>query len=204
MLVIMCIYLLSKDAIRLINFFFLNKPAQPADLSGHLFKKHWKNITLTIIKITLITYTLVLNIYQDVQATDQYGDEVPKPPLYGIYDVTSFVRNKDTIAPLKTDTTRWDKLVISRADMARVILMNDSSKRYGFVIDTVKDTIVMDNKINYDKIRFTYSRPTKNMLLLKGKFKSDSLTISLKRYDLKNFLLINRGFHWINEYPLNR
>jgi hypothetical protein len=203
-LVAMCIYLLSKDAVRLINFFFLNKPASPANLGGHLFKKRWKNITLTTVKYLLIAYTLMLTLYGDIQAIDQYGDAAKKPPLYGIYNVQSFVRNKDTIAPLKTDATRWDKLTISYPEAARVILMNDSSIRYSFVIDTVRDTIMMDSKINYDKIRFTYSKPQNDILLLKGKFKNDSLSITLKKYDLNNFLLLKRGFHWVNEYPFNR
>jgi len=205
MLVVMCIYLLSKDAIRLINFFFLNKPAQPANLGRHLFKKRWKNVTLTTLKYLLLAYTLILTFYGDIRAMSQYGDAAKKPPLYGIYNVQSFVRNKDTIAPLKTDTTRWDKLTISYSGAARLIMMNDSSKRYNFVLDTAKHTIVMNTYADtVNKAYYTYSQPKKDVLLLKGKFKNDSLSISLKKYDLNNFLLLRRGFHWVNEYPFNR
>jgi hypothetical protein len=119
--------------------------------------------------------------------------------------VQSFVRNKDTIAPLKTDTTRWDKLTISYAGAARVIAMNDSSKRYNLVIDTITHTILMntyDDTVN--KAFYRYSMPAKDVLLLKGYFKRDSLNITLKKYDLNNFRLLNRGFHWINESPYNK
>jgi hypothetical protein len=205
MLVAMCLYLLSKDAIRLINFFFLNKAAQPANLGPHTFKKRWKNITLITVKYILVIYTVGMNFYGDVQAMSQYGDKAKKPPLYGIYNVQSFVRNNDSIAPLKTDTTRWDKMSISYSGSARVVMMNDSSKRYNFVIDTVKHTIIMNTYADtVNKAYYTYSQPTKDMLLLKGKFKKDSLNISLKKYDLNKFLLLRRGFHWVNEYPLNR
>jgi hypothetical protein len=204
-LVAMCLYLLSKDAIRLINFFFLNKVAQPANLGPHTFKKRWKNITLTTVKYILVIYTIGMNFYGDVQAMSQYGDKAKKPPLYGIYNVQSFVRNNDSIAPLKTDTTRWDKMSISYSGSARLVMMNDSSKRYNFVIDTVKHTIIMNTYADtVNKAYYTYSQPTKDMLLLKGKFKKDSLNISLKKYDLNKFLLLRRGFHWVNEYPLNR
>jgi hypothetical protein len=204
-LVAMCLYLLSKDAIRLINFFFLNKVAQPANLGPHTFKKRCKNITLTTVKYILVIYTIGMNFYGDVQAMSQYGDKAKKPPLYGIYNVQSFVRNNDSIAPLKTDTTRWDKMSISYSGSARLVMMNDSSKRYNFVIDTVKHTIIMNTYADtVNKAYYTYSQPTKDMLLLKGKFKKDSLNISLKKYDLNKFLLLRRGFHWVNEYPLNR
>jgi len=31
------------------------------------------------------------------------GSKAPKPPLYGLYDVNTFVINKDTLKPLTTD-----------------------------------------------------------------------------------------------------
>ncbi|MEO7214031.1 hypothetical protein [Mucilaginibacter sp.] len=204
MLVLMSIFLLSKDAIRLINFFFLNKPAAPANLSPHTFKKRWKNITLCIIKYVLIIYSVAGNFISDVQAMSQYGDKVKKPPLYGIYIVQSFVRNKDTIAPLNTDTTRWNKLVISYAGNARVKLMNDSTKRYDFVIDTLKHTIVMNTYADtVKKTHFTYQLK-KDTLLMVSTFPKDSLRIRMKKFDLNNFILIKRGFHWVNEVPFNR
>ncbi|MCQ6958143.1 hypothetical protein [Mucilaginibacter aquariorum] len=205
MLVVMCLYLLSKDAIRLINFFFLNKAAQPANLGPHTFKKRWKNITLTTVKYILVIYTVGMNFYGDVQAMSQYGDKAKRPPLYGIYNVQSFVRNKDTIPPLKTDTTRWDKLTISYEGRAKVFMSDDTSRTHDFKIDTLKHTIVMYNYADtVNKAYYTYSQPQKDILQLKGTFKKDSVTINLKKIDLNKFRLINRGFHWVNEYPYNR
>ncbi|TSD65993.1 hypothetical protein FFF34_000920 [Inquilinus sp. KBS0705] len=205
MLTLMCLFLLSKDAIRLVNFFFLNKTAQPANLSPHTFKKRWKNVSLTTVKYLLIAYTLYANISGDISAMSQYGDAAPKPPLYGIYNVQSFVRNNDTIPPLATDTARWHKLTVSYSGGARVIMMNDSIKRYDFKIDTLKHTIVMNTYIDtLTKGYYTYTQPNKDVLLLKGKFHQDSLHIRLNRYDLKNFRLLNRGFHWVNEQAFNR
>ncbi|MBB5395869.1 hypothetical protein [Mucilaginibacter sp. AK015] len=205
MLVIMCLYILSKDFIRLTNFFILNKPASAANLGRHTFKKRWKNLTLCIVKYVLVIYTVVMNFYGDVEAMDQYGDAAKKPPLYGIYNVQSFVRNKDTIPPLKTDTTRWDKLTISYAGRARVIMSDDTSRMHDFKIDTLKHTIDMYSYADTTgKAHYTYSQPSKDVLLLKGTMRKDSISIRLKKYDLQNFRLLNRGFHWINEYPYNR
>jgi hypothetical protein len=55
-----------------------------------------------------------------------------------------------------------------------------------------------------NKAFYRYSMPAKDVLLLKGYFKRDSLNITLKKYDPNNFRLLNRGFHWINESPYNK
>ena len=205
MLVIMCIFLLSKDAARLVNFFFLNKVAQPADLSPHTFKKRWQNITATTVKYALVLFVLYYNVNGDLVAMESYGDAAPKPPFYGIYNVQSFVRNKDTIPPLATDSTRWNKWAVTFSGASRVRFMNDSSKKYNTVLNTGQHTLVMNTYADtLNKAYFTYTEPQKGVLVFKGKFKKDSLQISLKKYDLNKFLLLNRGFHWINEQALNR
>ncbi|PAW93582.1 hypothetical protein CKK33_08775 [Mucilaginibacter sp. MD40] len=205
MLTVMCLFLLSKDAARLINFFILNKPAAPANLTPHTFKKRWANITTTVVKYLLIVYVLAGNLVSDIQAMSQYGDHAPKPPLWGIYQVKSFIRNHDTVPPLTTDTMRWNKLILPYNSTARVIFMDDSTRYYNWKLDTVKHTVVMfPYTDSLNKGTYTYSMPKKDELLLKGVKRSDSLEIWLKKVDLKKFRLINRGFNWINEYPYNR
>lgn len=204
MLVIMSLFVLSKDGVRLLNFFLLNKPAPPANLSDHRFAKRWKNISLTVVKYVLIVYVVGGNLYGDLQGMRQYGDQAPKPPLYGLYDVKSFVRNRDTVAPLQTDTLRWKKLAISYSGSAKLAAMNDSIKWYAFVIDTAKQTIKMTRYgTPADSADFTY-RVHNDMLLLKGKMRGDSVDINLKKFNLQNFRLLNRGFHWVNEQAYNK
>jgi hypothetical protein len=33
---------------------------------------------------------------------------------------------------------------------------------------------------------------------------NDTMQVLLKKKDVKDYLLVNRGFHWVNEYPFNR
>lgn len=204
-LVVMSIFLLLRDAERLINVFFLNKTALPANLSPHLFKKRWKNISLIAVKYLIIAYVLAGNISNDISAASYYGDKAKKPPLYGIYKVESFVRNKDTIAPLTTDTSRWNQLIISYANGAQIKLMNDSSKNVSFKIDTQIHHIVINTYTDtLIRFHFNYSKPQPGVLLLTGKWQRDSLKIKFNRVDETQFLLMRRGFHWVNEYPFNK
>jgi hypothetical protein len=41
-------------------------------------------------------------------------------------------------------------------------------------------------------------------VVLQGTLIADPLIVKLKRIDPAKFLLVNRGFHWINERPFNR
>ena len=202
-LVVMALFLLAPDIRRVINFFFLNKPTQAANISAPVFIKKWKNILLVVLKYALIAYVVIINIQQALSAT--YGDAAPKPPLYGIYNIETFVRNKDTLAPLTTDKTRWAQLMVSYPGYSFIKMMNDSTEGFAFNTDTVAKKIEMFSYGDTTKkSNFVYSIPQKNALLLVGKLNDDSVVIKMSKYDLDNFRLINRGFHWVNEYPFNR
>ena len=204
-LVVMSLFLLANDIHRLVNFFFLNKPTQAAQISAPFFRKKWPNILLAGLKYGLICYVIIANIQQALSGMKEYGDAAPRPPLHGIYNVETFVRNKDTLSSLTTDTTRWHQLMVSYPGFAFIKMMNDTTKGFAFNVDTATKKIEMFSyKDTAKKSNFVYSLPQQNTLLFIGKLNNDSVVIQMKRYDLNNFRLTSRGFHWVNEYPFNR
>ena len=42
------------------------------------------------------------------------------------------------------------------------------------------------------------------LLTLEGNLNQDSLKINLRKVGENQFLLVNRGFNWVNDYPFNR
>ena len=83
--------------------------------------------------------------------------------------------------------------------------MDDSRKSYRIETDTVnqwlkirtpKDTVFVDS--------LKYSLRDIHELQLNGVFQGDTLDVLLKKQPRDSFPLIKRGFHWVNEYPLNR
>jgi len=204
-LVFMSIFLLAKDIHRLVNFFFLNKPTQPANITPPVFRKKWQNILVAVLKYGLICYVIIVNIQQSLSAMKEYGDASPKPPLHGLYSVETFVRNRDTLASLTTDTTRWRQLMVSYPGYAFIKTMNDSTKGFSFNVDTATRKIEMFSYSDTTKrSSFVYSLPQENILMFVGKLNNDSVKIQMKKYDLNKFRLVSRGFHWVNEYPFNR
>jgi len=43
-----------------------------------------------------------------------------------------------------------------------------------------------------------------NELVLEGELRGSPIRTRLRKKDPGTFLLLNRGFHWVNEYPFNR
>ena len=204
-LVIMALFMILKDAKRFSDFFIFNRPAAPADLTPHRFTRRWKNITLGVVKYALIAYTLIFDLYGAVKAEKEYGPKAPKSPLYGLYDIKTFIVNKDTLKPLTTDTVRWNRMAIDFPGYSFIKFMNDSTSYFAFKVDTVKRKIVMNSfKDTVHKYLFTYAQPKKDSLVIKGTYKKDSVKVMFHRSDATKFLLVRRGFHWINEYPYNR
>jgi hypothetical protein len=70
----------------------------------------------------------------------------------------------------------------------------------------MKDKTIVLSKGN-DKnwhARFRFDRPTGNRMSLDGEMDNHSVHMQLQLVDRNGFLLVNRGFHWIEELPFNR
>lgn len=84
--------------------------------------------------------------------------------------------------------------------------MNDSAKGYfSFKPDTTQHIITLTAYADStNKYVFHYRFPKMDSIVLLGAWRKDSLEIHLKVTDWKSLPLVRRGFHFINEYPLNR
>jgi len=49
-----------------------------------------------------------------------------------------------------------------------------------------------------------YARPDPTHLTLEGTFDGKRVEVRTVKRDASSFLLMNRGFHWVNETPYNR
>jgi hypothetical protein len=201
-LITMALFLLSKDIIRLCHFFFTKKIIYPSADTSIRFKKGWKNKALLVAKYAFILYVIVFGLRANFYRTFEDRDSPVKPPLYGIYNVTAFIRNKDTLKPLTTDTTRWSKLIVSAPKgNASIMLMDGSVKAFAFKPRTAEKKIEMYAKPDAtDKYTFTYDLSKDSVLALKGRWRKDSMQITLKQYDMNKFLLINHRFRWILDH----
>lgn len=203
-LMVMGLIVALVDYKRLMSVLVLNKNTMPATVHQPIFQSKRNLYILIGLQVLLVGYMSYSYIDSRLKAQKRYGELRPKPALYGIYNVDKFVKNGQTVPPLTTDTTRWNRLLVNYVGRASIMMMDDSYKRYVVKTDTVKRQMTFSTrKDTVNKYVMKYEQVGKD-LKLQGVLKKDTLDITFKHYPLKNFSLFNRGFRWVNPVPYNR
>jgi hypothetical protein len=202
-LLVFSVFIFMQDWKRLFSVFFTTSSTTGRSFPNY-FEKPAFNIGALVIKVCLICFFLYTNISRAIEMNKTRGPSVKKTALYGIYNVTNIVKNQDTIPLVITDESLWKRVVIQRANYVSAFDMQDKRTRFKLELDTLKNTMTFQKRNDSTDIyNFTYILKD-SILTLEGTYLNDTLRIEAKQYDLKKFLLINRDFHWINEYPYNR
>jgi hypothetical protein len=203
-LFVFSLFLLTRDIRRLALFFFSGNPVSLPVIQNPYSENRKYNIARIIVKVLVIGFVVISTAYQGMEAEKQYGDKAPKPKLWGIYNVETFVLGKDTLPPLMTDTLRWKKFAIANLAQARIYHVNDSIGRYTAKIDTTKHSMILSmGSIEYN---LNYEQKDSVNFRFEGLVQRDSVFITLRKVKFRpeDFRLMGRGFHWINEVPYNR
>ena len=83
--------------------------------------------------------------------------------------------------------------------------MDDSFARCAASLNVKDNTLELtrDDDKNW-KANFRFQRVAENQLTLDGDMDKHKVHMQLQLVDRKTFLLVNLGFHWVQEYPFNR
>ena len=204
-LVLMTLFLLLRDFNKLCNFFFtkmpvsltvIRQPKKEGDKSFILISRTLKGLVLG--------YILIFGFINISQSQKAYGSKAPKPSVYGLFEVKHFEKNSDTIPANIYDSVRWRYIVFERVGRSQIYKMDNSRESFKSTIDTLKKEIAL-----------TSYQDSTDVFTLKYQKTDDTFSFETIRYNdtLKgqcviktkdDFLLMNRGFNWISEYPFNR
>jgi len=125
--------------------------------------------------------------------------------FYGIWNVEEETIGGQVRPPLTTDAARWRRVIFSYPESLSIQLMNDSRHRYSLELDPAKKTLGLSPRQDpRQRSMFTYRQSAPGLLELDGTLDHQTIHAELRRVKEPSFQLINRGFHWINEYPFNR
>ncbi|QNK63414.1 hypothetical protein H7F33_02580 [Pedobacter sp. PAMC26386] len=199
-LVVMCIFLLAPNFRILFDFFIKGKAAVLKVLTFPQLQNKWANRAVYGLKYLFICYSFLFIIF--VTNSREYGDRAPKSPLYGVYTVDTFIKNKDTIPQDSKETWRWKYLMMQGTKNSAIQYMNEETDYVEAIANTTtqKLSIVFnEDKKNINHLR--YQVPDQNHLILQGHIYGDSIIIKLTK---KEFELTKREFNWISEQPFNR
>jgi uncharacterized membrane protein YphA (DoxX/SURF4 family) len=202
-LVLLSLIILTPYYKRLLGVFFSNHFVNTLETEP-VFRKPWQHRTALVIKYGIIFYVLFTTVYQNKEMSNQYGENAPKPPLYGIYETKTCIKNRDTIYAYG-DTTAWKRMIFNWPEYANVLKYNDKKKGFQCKVDTLQKKIVFtDSEDSTTVHHFTYKPLNDTMYQFDGILVKDTFTFISKRKTRINFTLYKRGFHWVNEFPYNR
>jgi hypothetical protein len=203
-LLAMAVFLTAPDLRRLAQMFLFNREVAPA-VDRPLFTRRRLHHGTLALRTILVAAFVWLTLQETYEGLKLYGELAPKPPLYGIWNVDEVVVNGVARPPLVTDLDRWRRVVFDYPGLASIQLMNDSRRRYSVVVDPKKKTLELGKRDDpKTKYPFSYQQTGPEDLTLQGTFEGQPLQARLHRVKESSYPLLNRGFHWINEYPFNR
>lgn len=204
-LLLMAVFLLGPDLRRLADFFVFGRPTEAAAAGLLPVSPRWRRARLGA-KTLLVTLILFATTKDAVESWAQWGDRAPKSHLSGLYEIEEFVVNGEAQPP--GSMSRWQRVSIDTyKTMGRLFVrrMDGSLKRFRVAEDETKRTLKpSDFEDESQQGMLSYARSDGEHLSLEGKVVDDLIAVRLRKVDLGQFLLVNRGFRWINERPYNR
>ncbi|WP_026993880.1 hypothetical protein [Flectobacillus major] len=185
-LIALALYLFAFDAIRLFNVLSLEKPTLPNRFQP-VFDKKWNQFRIAI-KLAYVIFFIVfygVKTYAGYQkGSYHFPAQKGLDNTAGLYNVSEFRWNNQSIPYSKTDTLRWQNVVfekwntisiksnkpvfienlpseeIFKEDTARIYELSGSQGRhyYQYSVDSSKSTLLLKNKnINHQNDKFTLS-----------------------------------------------
>lgn len=202
-LLLMALFLLAPHAARLVTVLILNLPAQPVPLRPFPLRRAWLRRTVLVLKVAFLAWLAIAPPYYSYQTLKTYGSLAPPAPLQGTYRVESFTRD-GVQDRANEDAVRWVRVglagykgTIQRADGRAV--------RMQLAVDKAKRTLTFTpREAGALPVTLRYSEPGPGLVRIEGKFEGGETIALLRRQTEESSLLMTRGFHWINEVPLNR
>lgn len=206
-----CLFLLALDARRLTSFLVLNRGAPPTTAYDATFARPWQRWGSVLVKVFILWQFLwqpLQNSWTRYQAARKPAN--PGPFRAGVYDVRTYVVNRDTVPLTSTDTLRWRDVVIDNSGAGSVNSLDQvfwQRYRRGYFRykpDTAAHTVAVwkTSTIPRDStFLFTmrYELPDTNTIRFATVIRGDSVRAELVRTS-RHFQLTERQFHWISEY----
>jgi uncharacterized membrane protein YphA (DoxX/SURF4 family) len=203
-LILMSLFLLAPDLRRLVNLFFLDRAAGPST-EPPLFAKPRANRIALAAQVLFGIWLVGMNAYGSWTDWYRYGGGSPKPALYGIWDVNELTVDGQVRSPLLTDYGRWRRAIFEFPKGMAFQRMDDSLAGYGSAINVSDKTLTLTKHGDKNwKASFVFQQPAADQLILDGTMDNHKVHMQLQLFDRKKFLLVSRGFHWVQEIPFNR
>jgi hypothetical protein len=200
-LLLMAVFLLAPDLRKLSDLFVFHKKAQLSSCEPVLQRK-WLKRSLLALQLTFAIFLVGISLHSSRQLLQQMS---ARSPLYGIWSVDEYSVDGNLVPQVETAATRWRRVIVDFPQRLSVQPMAGPPQRFLLQLDEAKKSLTLAKRTAPDaKTQLSYQNPEPRLLFLSGQIDGHRVTVKATRIDESNFLLTTRGFHWINEYPLNQ
>jgi len=195
-------FLLAPDVPRLVRFLLLHRTTS-LSTEAQLFRGVRANRIALAAQIILGLWLVGLDCHDCWGIWSTRGGGRPLPPLYGIWEVEQMSIDEQPRPPLLTDSTRWRRAIFDYPDRMAFQRLDDSFVPYGASVNLPERTLALTKKDDKNwRASFTFQRPAGDQLILDGRMDNHQVHMELQLTDRNSFLLVSRGFHWIQEFKL--
>lgn len=203
-LILMALYVLAPEAKRLMRVLVLNRTAEPSTQPPLFRGRRALRIALGV-QLAFAAYIVGMNLYQANQSWWRFGPGAPKSPLYGIWNVEEMRVDGVVRSALLGDYGRWRRLIFQNPTAMSFQRMDDTFQAYGAKFDEAAKRLTLSSAT--DKAfgaSFAIERPDPTRLILDGEMGGSKVRFDMRLLEREKFLLVSRGFNWIQERPFNR
>jgi uncharacterized membrane protein YphA (DoxX/SURF4 family) len=202
-LVLMSLFLLLPEVRRLIDFLILNRRTEPSPEVPLLRDPQLNRLALLLqFGIGAVFVVLALNTAHTRAVKE--ATYLP-PPIRGIWSVDEFVLDGAAQPPQLSNSDRWQRVVFDTPDFLYFQGMDSGIGNFALQLDLTRKTFTLTVPADPSgKASFTYEDLEPNLMVLDGNLHGRHLNMRLRRTDMAQFLLLNRGFHMINQSMMDR
>ncbi|MFL6311053.1 MAG: DoxX family protein [Terriglobales bacterium] len=201
-LILLCCFLLAPDVPRLVRLLLLRRTTS-LSAEPQLFRGVRANRIAFVAQIIFGLWLVGLYGIQCWGYWNIIGAGRPLPPLYGIWEVRQMSIDEQPRPPLLTDSARWRRAIFDYPDRMAFQRTDDSFVPYGASVNLPERTLALTKSGDKNwRASFTFQRPAGDQLILDGRMDNHQVHMELQLIDRNSFVLVSRGFHWVQEFKL--
>ncbi len=202
-LIVMSLLLLLPDIGQLFKLFFHGQPASLTRVQP-LFRSVRANKVAGIALALLWCWMIAANLWDVRRGWYEVGGERPKSALAGIWAIEELKVDGQPQPLLATNASLWRRITFDYPNWVHIQRMDDGLTGYSAALDVHGRTLALTTGSDKNwHANFVYDRPDEDDLILDGGVNGQRQHIELRRMDKTRFLVTNRGFHWVQDYPFN-
>jgi hypothetical protein len=201
-LLLMSLYLALPDGKRLLDVLVWNRATTPTPPRPAL-PRRWMEHARRVVKVLFVGWLVYQNVHDAREQWRSLASPERQPTLHGLWAVDVYRRDGVEQPPLLTDSKRWRRLMVTEYGVAAIYNMNDQPAYARFAEHLSRHDVTLSS-MGQPVTTLSFTRPDPDHLELRGEVRGARIEVQLHRVDPSQSLLVSRGFHWINEFPLNR